>query len=183
MKQHSSRERMLAALNCQSTDYVPCEFMIFTGLRARCADSFELVERELEMGLDARVNISDLAITFDPEVSTKQWKENVPGERWPLLHKEYRTPAGKLQMVVRQTEDWPYGDSVPLFEDYLAARSKKYLVTSPADLPALRYLFVEPSGEVIEEFRVRSSRAKAFAQERDLLLCGGWFGFDEPDIN
>lgn len=183
MKQHSSRERMLAAVNCQSTDYVPCEFMIFTGLRARCADSFELVERELEMGLDARVNISDLAIGFDPEVSTKQWKENVPGERWPLLHKEYRTPAGKLQMVVRQTEDWPYGDSVPLFEDYLAARSKKYLVSSPADLPALRYLFVEPSGEVIEEFRVRSSRAKAFAQERDLLLCGGWFGFDKPDIN
>jgi len=46
MKQHSSRERMLAALDCQSTDYVPCEFMIFTGLRAGWADSFERGERE-----------------------------------------------------------------------------------------------------------------------------------------
>ena len=28
-----------------------------------------------------------------------------------------------LSAVVRQTEDWPYGDQVPLFEDYLASSS------------------------------------------------------------
>lgn len=165
MKSYSHRDRILAALSCQRADYIPCNFMIFTGLREQCANEFEAVERELEMGLDARVDISDVIVCYHPDVSVKQWKESVPGEEAPHLHKEYHTPAGPLHMVVEQSEDWPYGDNVPLLDDYVTPRSKTYLVTGPSDLPALRYLFVDPGPEVIEEFRLRASRAKGFAEE------------------
>lgn len=85
MKSYSHRDRILAALSCQRADYIPCNFVIFTGLREQCANEFEAVERELEMGLDARVDISDLIVCYHPDVSVKQWKESVPGEEAPIF--------------------------------------------------------------------------------------------------
>ncbi len=171
----SSRERMLAALNLsREPDYVPCSFMIFTALKKQCADEFEFVERQLQLGLDACVNLPNLPIRFGPEVSIREWKDHPPQEKRPLLHKEYHTPAGKLSAVVRQTEDWPYGDHIPLFDDYLAPRSLKFLITQAQDLPALRRLLAPPGDEDIKNFREAAKQAKKFAQDKGLLLAGGW---------
>ncbi|MFA5865829.1 MAG: uroporphyrinogen decarboxylase family protein [Phycisphaerae bacterium] len=182
VKKISSRERLSAALACQKTDYVPCSFMIFFGLRDRCKDYFEFVDRQLEMGLDARVDISDLLVKFHPDVHVREWKETIPNEPHPLLCKEYHTPAGVLRTEVWQTEDWPYGDHVPFMDDYLAVRTRKYLVTRPEDLPALRYLLAEPGLSVIEEYRQRAEVAKQFARSRDILLCGGGCNFERVDV-
>ena len=47
----SSRQRMLAALDCQEPDHTPCAFMLFNALRDRSQSYTEFVERQVEMGL------------------------------------------------------------------------------------------------------------------------------------
>jgi len=176
------RERLLASLSCCETDYVPCSFMIFFALRRQCRDHFEFVDRQLALGLDARVDISDLRVRFHPEVTVREGKTNEAGQRYPLLHKEYHTPAGVLRTTIRQDEDWPYGDHVPLFDDYLATRSAKFLITGPEDLPALRYLLTEPDKEILADYRTRAKQAGTFAERRQLLLCGGGCNFERTDV-
>ncbi|MDI7275768.1 MAG: uroporphyrinogen decarboxylase family protein, partial [Anaerolineae bacterium] len=184
----SSRQRMLAALDRQEPDHVPCSFMLFGALKSACGDYAGFVERQLAMGLDAFVelpprppvvvndhyNLHGLPVSYDPRVTIREWKERLPDEEWPILVKEYETPAGTLRAEVRQTDDWRWGDHVPFLDDYIVPRSRRFLVTGPADLEALRYLLVPPTGEEIAAFRAWSAPAIAQARRHDLLLAGGW---------
>ena len=172
-KRFNSRERMLAALENRRTDYIPCSFMIFSALRGGCKDQFEFIEEQLKLGLDTKVELPELPFRFHPKVKTREWKEAFKEENC-LLHKEYTTPAGKLESVVRKTKDWPYGDSVPLFNDYLVPRSQKFLIEKRGDLEALKFLFAGPTPADISEFREESKRLKKVAQEKNLLVSGGW---------
>ena len=96
---------MLAALECRQPDHVPCCFSAFQSLRERCADQAEFLDRQLEMGLDAAVVISSVPLRHDPQVKIREWSENLPGESYPILHKEYETPAGTLSTAVSKSED------------------------------------------------------------------------------
>ena len=58
-------------------------------------------------------------------------------EHWPIMVKEYHTPAGTLRVKVRQTDDWRWGDHVPFLDDYIVPRSRKFLVTGSKDLDGL----------------------------------------------
>jgi uroporphyrinogen decarboxylase len=187
MKKISSRERMLTAIECSKSDYVPMSFMIFSALRHRCKDQYDFVDKQLELGLDAFVDLmspvdtqsehSDLhglPVRFDPRVQIKEWREDNANESFPLLHKEYITPSGTLKTVVNKTEDWQHGDHVPLFDDYLIPRSKKFLVTEKNDLKPLRHLLMPLSENDIRIFRESAKRAKEFADSRELLVTGGW---------
>ena len=173
-KKFSSRERMLRTIESQGTDYLPCSFMIFTALEKKCKDQLEFIEKQMELGLDVKVELPELPFRFHPEVKIREWKEVTKDEKHPLLHKEYITPAGRLTSIVRKTEDWPYGDSVPLFNDYLAPRSKKFLIEKRKDLESLKFLLAEPTAEDISNFRNKSKRLKEFAKEKGLLVSGGW---------
>lgn len=187
-KEFSSRERMMAAIECREPDYVPLCFMIFSVLKSRCRDQYEFVEQQLELGLDAVVELpaapphkdsyhSDLhglPVRFDPRVRVREWREDRVDEKHPLLHKEYVTPSGTLRTVVSKAEDWPYGDRVPLFDDYLIPRSRKFLVTDRTDLEHLKYLLTSPSKQESSEFIQTSRLAKEFAHSRGLLVTGGW---------
>ena len=184
----SSRERMLAAIEYREPDYVPLCFMIFSALRSQCRNQYEFVDRQLELGLDAVVDLpvappstqsehSDLyglPVWFDPRVQVKEWREDNIKEKYSLLYKEYVTPSGVLRTVVSKTEDWLYNDHVPFFDDYLIPRSKKFLITNPEDLEHLEYLLIPPSKEEISKFRETSRQAKEFAKSRDLLVTAGW---------
>ena len=170
----SSRDRMLTALRCKVPDRIPCCFMIFSALRERCRDQMEFVERQIEMGLDARVELPELPIRFHPDVQIRTWREDVPGYPYPLLHKEYITPAGRLKAEVWRTPDWPYGDDVPLFDDYIIPRSRKFLVTDDEDLEPLRFLFCDPTDEDVARFKEEVKLLKGFASKRELLVSGGW---------
>ena len=181
----SSRERMMTAIECGEPDYVPICFMIFSALRSKCKDQYEFIDKQLEMGLDAIVDLvspadtqsehSDLhglPVRFDPQVSIREWKEDDAEN--PLLHKEYITPSGTLRTTVRKTNDWQHDDHVPLFDDYLIPRSKKFLITGKADLDPLRHLLIPPSEADIQRFRETAKKAKEFADSRKILVTGGW---------
>jgi hypothetical protein len=165
---------MLTALRCEEPDRIPCCFMIFSALRERCKDQIEFIERQLEMGLDVRVELPELPFRFHPDVEVRTWKEEVPDHPYPLLRREYVTPAGTLTAEVWRTPDWPYGDDVPLFDDYLIPRSRKFLVTDEKDLEPLGFLFADPTDEDITWFRERAKVLKEFASKRGLLVSGGW---------
>ena len=171
-KSLSSRERMLAALECREADHVPCCFGSFNILLNQCANQAEFLDRQLEMGLDVIARISIPEPHFDPRVQTREWREELPGEPYPVLHKAYETPAGTLRTSVEQREDWPHGDHIPLMDDFLIPRSRKFLITPEDNLEALRYLLAPPTDEDRARFREHARRVKALAAERDLLVVG-----------
>jgi uroporphyrinogen decarboxylase len=96
------------------------------------------------------------------------------GERYPLLVKEYDTPAGQIRQVVRETEDWPYGEDVRLFSDYNVSRASEFPVKGPEDLPRLRYLLCEPTADQVREFRQAAAQLRQGAQRLGVVLEGGW---------
>ena len=182
----TSKERLLAAISGGRPDHVPCSFMIFRALRNKCKDIFDFAERQLEMGLDARMDfgiepapwyhadLHGLPLRFHPEVEIREWREDRPGERYPVLCKEYVTPAGTLRTEVYRTEDWPYGDRVPFMEDHIVPRSLKHLVTGREDVEPLRYLLIPPADEDLRRFVERHRKVRKFAEDKGLLVAGGW---------
>ena len=132
----SSRDRMLAALECRQPDHVPCCFSAFQSLRQQCTDQADFLDRQLEMGLNAAVTVSTIPLRHDPRVRIREWREDLPDELYPILHKEYETPAGTLCTAVSTSEDWPWGDHVPFMDDFLIPRSRTS--ARPIPLPAAR---------------------------------------------
>ncbi len=188
MTQINSKERLLRALRHQPADYLPCSFMSFTALRRRCRENlFELVEAERALGLDSFLfvpsaprserlthpDLRGLPVRFDPSVETKEWREESAGTPG-ILHKEYSTPAGNLQASVRLAEDWPHGDHIPFVDDYQVSHGLKPLITDAKELEALRYLLTSPSAGDIARFEAEARKARAFAEEKGVLLVGGW---------
>ncbi len=188
LKPLTSRERMLRAMRQQEVDYTPCAFMSFTAMRGRCQDAYEVAEQELALGLDSwafipsawrnqRPNHPDLRglpVRLPPTVQTRLWVEDVPGVPFPVLHKEYHTPAGVLTTQVKKTEDWPHGNLVPFIDDYQIPRAIKPLVASRADLDVLRTMLLPPSQDDIAAFHAEVERAKAFGARHGILVAGGW---------
>lgn len=184
----SSRERMLATLEMRRSDYLPLSFMIFTAMAKRCADPAKAIEQQVELGLDVFVDLSKFTpvpptdhsdapgvpVRFGQEVSSREWKEEHHGDRYPLLHKEYTTPEGKLSCVVSKTDDWPYGDHVPFLDDYLVPRCKSHIVSSAEDLKPLRHLLKPPTRGEIADCREGWRKAKDLAAKHDLLVTAGW---------
>jgi hypothetical protein len=183
----TSRERMLTALSGGEPDHVPCAFMIFAALRNRCSTYREFIHRQLEMGLDAFVgleawahdrgtehrDVPGLGVAYAPDTQIRTWRSEEP-DGTALLHKEYATRAGTLTAEVRETPDWPYPGQVPIFDDFLVPRSRKFLVETPKDLPALRALFAPPTAEGVREWCEVARDAKAFAEDQGLLTTTGW---------
>jgi len=184
----SSRQRLLAALNLREPDHTPCSFMLYNGLKSTCRDYAEFVERQVEMGLDAFVqlpprppvvvndyyNLHGLPVSYDPRVEIQEWIERPSDEEWPIMVKEYHTPAGTLRTEVRQTDDWRWGDHVPFLDDYIVPRSRKFLVTGSEDLDALRYLLAPLTPGEVAAFEAESQPVLDLAHHYDLLVTGGW---------
>ena len=104
----TSRERMLAALSGQEPDHVPLCFMIFAALRDQCADMLEYATKQVELGVDATVELPlstlqvphdhvdapGLPMRYGSQVKIRESRREEPSERYPLLHKEYETTDG-----------------------------------------------------------------------------------------
>jgi uroporphyrinogen-III decarboxylase len=179
---------MLAALNCEEPDRVPCSFMIHGALLSRSASYAEFIERQVDMGLDPFVQLPPrppvvvndhydlygLPVTYEPRVEIQEWIERPDDEPWPILVKEYHTPRGALRVEVRQTEDWRWGDHVPFLDDYIIPRARKHLIAEEDDLEPLRYLLVPPKREELDHFEAEARKTRFLAREHDLLVTGGW---------
>ena len=184
----TSQSRLLAAISCQSVDHVPCSFMLFKGLWNKSATYLDFIQNQVDMGLDTFVqipprqpglmndsyNLHGLPVRYHPAVTVREWKDQTLDEKFPILIKEYDTPAGTLRAEIRQDEGWPYGDHVPFLDDYLETRSRKFIIECKNDLEALRFLLVPPSPEEIAAFQADSKPIIEFAHQRDLLITGGW---------
>jgi len=185
---YSSRDRMLAALNCEAPDHPPCSFMIFGALHQSSASYLDFIQRQLALGLDVIVelpprppqvrndhyNLHGLPVSFHPEVWEEEDISHPVGGAAPLMRKIYHTPAGDLTAEVRQTADWRWGDHIPFLDDYLIPRSIKFIVEGPQDLPAFQYLLIPPTDAEVAAFKDDSAPYLAFAREHDLLVAGGW---------
>ncbi len=184
----TSRERMIKTISHQEVDHIPCSFMSFTALRNRLGDDYyKLCEAELGLGLDSMLflpylsreerpdhpELRGLPVQFHEDVETKEWRENLAGSP-DILHKEYITPAGTLSTSVKISNDWPHGDHIPFVDDFQVPRSIKPLITEPGDLDILRYLLQPPTDDVLSYFARETEKAKAFIEENNVLLVGGW---------
>jgi len=184
----SSREKMLAAFNHEQTNNTPCSFMLYKGLLENSDNYIDFLQKQINLGLDAyamipprnpvvvndNYNLHGMSVNFDPAVEVNEWIEHRENETYPIMVKEYQTPAGKLRAEVRQTDDWRWGDHVPLFDDYIAPRTLKYLIGEKDDLEALKYLLKFPDNEEKDLVRKESQTVIDFANKNNLLRLGGW---------
>jgi uroporphyrinogen-III decarboxylase len=183
MAQLTSRERLLRALNLETPDHVPCCFMSFSALRKRYAgDRYKVVKAQQAMGLDAMLfipsaprrdrpehpDLRGLPVRHSPHVKTREWYEK------GRLHKAYVTPDGTLTTSVLPSGDWPHGDRIPFVDDYQIPRKNNPLINGPDDLDALRHLLVAPEVKDVVQFDQEVQKARAFVQNRGVLLAGGW---------
>ncbi|MBO3803072.1 MAG: hypothetical protein JTT11_04240 [Candidatus Brockarchaeota archaeon] len=172
---------MLQAIDHHEPDHVPLclkwwERPFLSDRSQAWRDQFERVDRILGLGLDDTVGF-DVPRPMAREVKVKVRKDRPPGEPFPVLTKEYVTPKGTLKQVVRQTADWPHGDDVPIFSDFLApsSRSVKYLVEDAEDLEPLSCLFRDLEEREVSELRGEAEKVREFAEKRQVLVeCGMW---------
>ncbi|MBN1917287.1 MAG: hypothetical protein JW889_05205 [Verrucomicrobia bacterium] len=150
-------------------------------------DEFRRAEAWLSLGLDDVLDIS-VPWAHHPEVT---WTDSTlppgaPGsdDRYPVMVREYRTPSGSLRHAVRRTGDegegWPLQpDCVPLIEDYNIPRAVEQAVSSPADVEAIKHLFVPPDAQQRAQFAERMAAMKAVADDKGLFVQA-WtaFGMD-----
>ena len=168
----SSRDRVLQALTFHS-GYVPCCFSAFSALRQRCGSQREFVERQLAMGLDVVVDFGELPVTHHPSVRNRQWREEVPGSPYPVLHTEYTTPAGNLSRTVHTSADWEHGNEVPFLSDFNIARSSKQLVLEGDSLEALAFLLAMPTEAEKKAYAERAAASRRLAVEKGLVTMAG----------
>ncbi len=147
-------------------------------------DEFKRVEAWLSLGIDDLLEVSvpwsmDPAVTFSDEVI-------LPGGHggnadYPVMVRNYQTPAGPLRHAVKKTDPEPPGwpmqpNCVPLIEDYNIPRAVEHAVATPADVPALSYLFAPPGDAEKQWFADRVAAMKPFADEKG-VFTQAWSGF------
>ena len=186
----TSRERMLAAMACEPVDRVPCSFMIFSALNDRChgPEAFHDWQREAE--LDPVVNLREwkwgrpgaqadlpgVPVEVGDDVEVRHFRERAQDGPHEVLCKEVSTPEGALTAEVNLTADWADLEQVPLFDDWLVPRSRKFLVETRDDLRLLPYILRPPSAQAAPaELRIETATAAGVGQLAE-------YPIDQPHI-
>ncbi len=211
----NSKERLLAAWNGLPTDHLPLTTWCFGfkpprhltwerhgrpvefwySLRLEeihtlpqpweLDDDFQRVLAWQSLGVD---DLLDVAVPWSAD-GRVSWQDSflpADGQRlYPLLVRQYQTPAGSLEHTIRQTGENPGAgwviqpDYAPLFEDYNIPRAEKHLVSRPEDVPAVGYLYRPPDAATRDAFSERMHRVTAFAGQYGVAVQA-WpaFGMD-----
>ncbi len=182
----TSRERMLAAIGCETVDHTPCSFMLFNNLYDKCRTESDYAEKQVEMGLDAFVHVGHLNHSLHlygglhPDATWREWVEEKDGARY--FCRRIDTPAGPLTSRVRQREGWPTKDDFPLMKDWVVPRMEEPLVKPEQDLEKVRFLFGPVKDADIRELREEAAEAAVLARKHGLLQVGGWKGGVRPGL-
>jgi len=174
----NSRERILAALRRQDVDYVPCCCFFTPSLvgprytwKGR-ADTLDKIVNGL--GLDGYVH-TGIEASWHPEVTARVWREERSGERWPILHKEIRTPKGPLTAAIYITDDLEHKEDIPLISDWNVSRYVKPWLQTMEDVERFRYVYLPPLDRDIAVARERFAAEKRLAEEYGVITrahCG-----------
>jgi hypothetical protein len=150
-------------------------------------DDFKRALAWQSIGVDDVLDVS-VPWSLSPEVT---WTDRVirPGgaggdEQYPVMVREYSTPAGKIYHAVKQTgkepDGWPVQPgSVPVIEDYNIPRAKKHLIAEASEIGKLEYLYCPPDTGQKEWYDKRMASVRKFSEEHGLFVQA-WtaFGMD-----
>lgn len=192
----TSRERILNAMRRQPVDHVPLWLRFWSmeegkdNIPFEWRDQTKRAEWLIANGLDDTLLLEPpLGYTenyiADQVPGVRTTTELIPakdGEKYPILVKEWHTPAGVLRQSINKTDDYLHGDDIHLFSDFNIPRQREAIVKSTADIPALRRLFAEPSVESQNEFNERAKRIKADAERLGVAVDGGWSALGDSAI-
>jgi len=176
----NSRERMLAALEGKSGDYIPCSFMLFYNLYENCKSELEYITKEVELGMDPFIHVGHLnhtmhlTGTLHPEAKYSEWIEVDDGVKY--FCRRIDTPKGPLTSRVKQWDGWPTEGDFPIFKDWIIPRSQEFLVKPEQDLEKLKYIFGPFKDSDIEQLKEEARSAKSNSEQFGLLQVGGWKG-------
>jgi hypothetical protein len=143
----TSRERILAAVGRQTVDHLPCVLHFWRspdveGYRWSDEDG-RLETLAHRLGVDALIHVN-APKGQHPDVSSRCWRETRPGEKYPIIHRVIETPSGPLSVAVRETDDWPFGLHVPLFEDFNVSRFVKPWLETEQDVERFAWVHQPP---------------------------------------
>lgn len=176
----TSRERMLTAMACGQPDRVPLYLHLFGwSPPAELAWNSEAdrIRKWGPMGVDHLLGLAAPGCVH-PDVTIRSWRdEPTAGQPYPLLGKEYDTPAGVLRQVVRLAgaefgEGFGQSTEVNLYDDYNVPRAVEHAVSSADDIPKLRYLLGPPADDQISEFRRGAAETKKLSRELGVAVIG-----------
>jgi len=157
MNRMSSKERMLAVLKGEKPDYIPCSIYFNNNLRIAGYDLSNPEERikcYVDLGTEPVIDVNLPGVQPYEQVKINVWTEEITGEKYPVIFKEYITPEGTLRQGVYRTDDWPFGDDIPFpGNDHCASNNYEPLIKSPDDVAAFKYLWGKPKDNDIEAFR------------------------------
>ena len=150
-------------------------------------DEFKRAEAWLSLGIDDVLDVS-VPWSQSPDVVTKDSAipPGGPGgsDKYPVIVREYNTPAGPLRHAAWRTAEEPAGwpvqpEFMKLIEDYNVARATQHPVSQPSQVPAIKHLFMPPDTMQRQWFAERMAKMKAFADQKG-LLTQAWsaFGID-----
>jgi hypothetical protein len=148
-------------------------------------DEFQRVRTWLSLGVDDLLDVS-VPWSVHPQVRwTNSHREPNTGSQYPVLIREYQTPGGRLRHQVHQTseelgEGWVIqGPQVSLMEDFNIPRGVEHAVSSPEDVPRIRYLYAPPDRDASEWLLRRMEQIEPFAREQGVAVQA-WaaFGMD-----
>jgi Uroporphyrinogen decarboxylase (URO-D) len=182
----NSKERMLAVLNNQPVDYIPCSFMLFFNLYTKCQSEMEYITKEVALGIDPCVHVGQfnhtmhLTGTLHPEAKYSEWTEEKNGQKY--FCRRIDTPAGPLTSRIKQWNGWPTKADFPIFNDWLVPRADEFLVKPEKDLEKVIYLFGPHKDADIARLKEEARAAKQIAEQYQLLQVGGWKGNVDPTL-
>lgn len=148
-------------------------------------DEFQRVRTWLSLGVDDLIDVS-VPWSVNPEVRwTDSRTEADAAKRYPILVREYKTPKGTLRHQVHQTgeeqgEGWVIQPNhVSLMEDFNIPRAVEQAVSSPEDVPHIRYLYAPPDREARDCLDRRMNSVLPFARQQGVAVQA-WaaFGMD-----
>ncbi len=174
--QMSRRQRVLAAMQRQEVDRLPCSPAFNplypvqrTSWNFPWPQSASIEERTAyqveQLGVDMVLTMGIDLARPGPEVTSRTWVDGA------TLHKVYSTPDGDLHASVRYDDRWPHGEEIPLFCDFNVGHFEKPWLADESDLRCLRHVLrVDTTGESRRKGSEFAGRLRLLADRYDLAI-------------
>jgi len=94
----TSKERILGTMDYEKVDYTPCSFTMFFNLTSKYKEQKDSIKEELNMGLDAIVNVGTLENSFHPDTKYSEWTEKKDGINY--FNRKLETRKGSRQVEI-----------------------------------------------------------------------------------